>query len=696
MAIEEVTQWATATKDNIAHHPTGPLGRDAVRISTSFRELQAAIARWRDTLGSGGTPGGSTTQIQYNNAGAFGGIADFTYDGSALLSGINLKLENTTIPALEFRDSDGPAFIDGPWKVEPISNQFRIRSYNSAGTVARDVLSVTRNQVSSPQLTQWFLYGNAFEFTTGGGTAGDITMSNHDELVAPDTIRRTGGFDQIRIVGGSSYLSSASLYVNGNTFQSTGGDFGLQSNGTNVIFYDKSTGILRLSGGTSPVTAIDITAGPNITMYGAPVLPAATTSIPSLNMPHGTAPTTPTNGDLWTTTAGVFARVNGTTVDLTATGGGGGGGSGAWELILEESPSSDPSYWSLTWDESLYDEVYLVWEGIQPQTDNEELYITFATGNDTTNIGSGYSVIYTDYNGNAYSSGNGAWIDESTIAEGTTGSIWLTFGNGNGVGEVCQGWMRVRMMRGTTFGCEFDGAAFSKNGVGTPEYRGFRGNTSVAGDIDTIRFGAQGVSSLLANTGTFRLYGLRNDGAAAGSAAGGWHVIDSTDISGSPTEHKITWDEAVYSDIKVVISGIQCAVDGITLSLELGEANGATMHTTSGDYDGINLSWDNTTSYSQITPTDRIPLVTSTGNVAGETINGTINIMGTSGTDVGAMVNAWINYKNSSGNTRVFETKAFTDDGVAGAVDTYKLVFHATTDRAWANVGNVKTYGLKK
>ena len=33
-----------------------------------------------------------------------------------------------------------------------------------------------------------------------------------------------------------------------------------------------------------------------------------------LRLPHGTAPTPPTNGDMWTTTSGLFARINGTTV----------------------------------------------------------------------------------------------------------------------------------------------------------------------------------------------------------------------------------------------------------------------------------------------------------------------------------------------------------------------------------------------
>lgn len=51
------------------------------------------------------------------------------------------------------------------------------------------------------------------------------------------------------------------------------------------------------------------------------LLPAATTSVPSLNVPHGTAPTTPSDGDIWTTTSGIYARINGTTNQLDASGG---------------------------------------------------------------------------------------------------------------------------------------------------------------------------------------------------------------------------------------------------------------------------------------------------------------------------------------------------------------------------------------
>ena len=41
---------------------------------------------------------------------------------------------------------------------------------------------------------------------------------------------------------------------------------------------------------------------------------AGTTGGASLRIPHGAAPSAPVNGDMWTTTAGLFVRINGSTV----------------------------------------------------------------------------------------------------------------------------------------------------------------------------------------------------------------------------------------------------------------------------------------------------------------------------------------------------------------------------------------------
>ena len=49
----------------------------------------------------------------------------------------------------------------------------------------------------------------------------------------------------------------------------------------------------------------------------SPLITAASISgAAGLRIPHGVAPSSPVNGDIWTTSAGVFARVDGNTVRL--------------------------------------------------------------------------------------------------------------------------------------------------------------------------------------------------------------------------------------------------------------------------------------------------------------------------------------------------------------------------------------------
>jgi hypothetical protein len=60
-----------------------------------------------------------------------------------------------------------------------------------------------------------------------------------------------------------------------------------------------------------------------LTVAGRLDLGASSTGSSTLRIPHGSAPTTPTNGDVWTTTAGMYVRINGVTVGPLGTGGGG-------------------------------------------------------------------------------------------------------------------------------------------------------------------------------------------------------------------------------------------------------------------------------------------------------------------------------------------------------------------------------------
>lgn len=48
--------------------------------------------------------------------------------------------------------------------------------------------------------------------------------------------------------------------------------------------------------------------------FGLLLTVASASGTSGLRLPHGAAPSSPVNGDVWTTTAGIFVRVNGATV----------------------------------------------------------------------------------------------------------------------------------------------------------------------------------------------------------------------------------------------------------------------------------------------------------------------------------------------------------------------------------------------
>lgn len=51
------------------------------------------------------------------------------------------------------------------------------------------------------------------------------------------------------------------------------------------------------------------------------IVPASTTGVSSLRVPHGVAPSAPVNGDIWTTATAMFVQINGSTVQLGSGGG---------------------------------------------------------------------------------------------------------------------------------------------------------------------------------------------------------------------------------------------------------------------------------------------------------------------------------------------------------------------------------------
>jgi hypothetical protein len=137
--------------------------------------------------------------------------------------------------------------------------------------------------------------GDAGGVTSLTGTANQISVSASTggiTLSFPSTI-------SIGVATGTSFnsitgLSSTNPVVNGTVAVGTGTTAARADH-----VHPTDTSRAALSGAT---------------FTGTVIAPAATTSLAPIRIPHGTAPTSPTNGDVWTTTTGLFARINSATV----------------------------------------------------------------------------------------------------------------------------------------------------------------------------------------------------------------------------------------------------------------------------------------------------------------------------------------------------------------------------------------------
>jgi len=177
----------------------------------------------------------------------------------------------------------------------------------------------------------------------GGGGSGDMAASVYD----PASITQ-----QVLGTTATQTVSNKTIHLSSNTLSGTKAQFNTACSdddfaytGTANTFsatqtFTQAPVFTNLSGsrtalglgsaatqstGTSG-TAVPLLDGAN-SWSAKQTLATPTTSSASLKLPHGTAPTSPSDGDFWTTTAGLYGRINGSTIAYGA-GGGGGGGAG--------------------------------------------------------------------------------------------------------------------------------------------------------------------------------------------------------------------------------------------------------------------------------------------------------------------------------------------------------------------------------
>jgi hypothetical protein len=138
-----------------------------------------------------------------------------------------------------------------------------------------------------------------------------ITFSDASVQTSAGITADTAASTYQTIAGMSSYAPIASPALTGNvtiTSNTSGAALFIEQSGTGNI--------LTLHDQASDTTFVAIDQNGKVGTI------ASTTTNAGFNVPHGTAPTSPVNGDVWTTTGGLFYRINGATISPATLAGG--------------------------------------------------------------------------------------------------------------------------------------------------------------------------------------------------------------------------------------------------------------------------------------------------------------------------------------------------------------------------------------
>jgi hypothetical protein len=226
----------------------------------------------------------------------------------ALVPGTNVQAYSSTLAAFSSYNSNGlltqtatNTFVGRT--ITGTANEITVT--NGDGVAANPSLSlpssltfsgktVTGGTFSSGTFTSG-TYSGSFSgtWTSGGITSNSITGTGGtiDNMVIGGTTAVAGKFTTLQSTGLAtlSSLTTASATLTGGTIDG------------------------MVIGGTTPAagtfTALTSTSGKILTT-------ASASGSANFRLPHGAAPSSPVNGDVWTTTSGVFAQINGSTIQL--------------------------------------------------------------------------------------------------------------------------------------------------------------------------------------------------------------------------------------------------------------------------------------------------------------------------------------------------------------------------------------------
>lgn len=192
----------------------------------------------------------------------------------------------------------------------------RLEGLTGIGVAAQPNISLTIADTLTPSAdTVYGMYGatTAADTTTGSlyqfytnprTTAAVYTLGTlcHYRAAFP-TIGATSSITtQEGFTAGPGITGATNNYGFRGMIAAASGRYNLYMDGTAQNYLAGVTGIGIAASSTSALT-----------------LPAGTTGVASLRITHGAAPSSPVDGDVWSTTAGLFIRINGVTKTVTLT-----------------------------------------------------------------------------------------------------------------------------------------------------------------------------------------------------------------------------------------------------------------------------------------------------------------------------------------------------------------------------------------
>jgi hypothetical protein len=147
-----------------------------------------------------------------------------------------------------------------------------------------------------------------FQSVSAGTNDGSLELRTFN--AGAQTLSQTWNKDGSSAFAGAVEITGPTT-LNNDVYQTALKKFYVDS-GSNTYFHENSADSFQIvTGGT---VASTLTAA-SVLFNGIVIGPATTANYASIRLPHGTtAPTSPVNGDMWTTTAGLFIRINGATV----------------------------------------------------------------------------------------------------------------------------------------------------------------------------------------------------------------------------------------------------------------------------------------------------------------------------------------------------------------------------------------------